>query len=406
LPGMKEALSPRDLKNLDCPEQTYLRACLAHMLDPRAARPQPAEGLDWALFGERVRQHRLSGVFYVWGKSNPVPWPAEVDQELGQNRYQTLFFGDLFEPHVRRVLAALRDAAIPVMVLKGWAFIQRIYGGDYSQRGYADIDLLVPPEEAEKAEIILQGLGYQPQSPEPWPGHIRRFRNGRAYLSEQPLTPFSLKFMAGLHWGLLDTPYFDRRMDLGAIFERARSISVAEVEVLEPDLADLLVYAWGHLGLHHEYDPELLRYYEFAWLIRHAGEGFSWETVIERAVDWRLVLPLQRVLPEIEQLSPGTVPPEVLEHVRGLRPTRGERLIHNLVTGDRGNATLRAALAWLSMPGLGRRLRFLLETAFPSPAYMRQRYGSAEGDALPLLYLRRYGNALRQITGFISRPRT
>jgi hypothetical protein len=40
---------------------------------------------------------------------------------------------------------ALGEAGIRSLVLKGWALIPTLYGGDYGQRTYSDIDVLVLP---------------------------------------------------------------------------------------------------------------------------------------------------------------------------------------------------------------------------------------------------------------------
>jgi len=161
--------------------------------------------------------------------------------------------------------------------------------------------------------------------------------------------------------------------------------------VLEPE--DDLVYACGHLALHHGYDEALFRYYELAWHIIQAGSDFDWQAVLERAAAWRLVIPVQRVVARLAGLWPELVPTPVLEQVAALRATVAERTIHHLVVACKDNHSVRALLAWLTQPGLGRRLRYPLETAFPSPAYMGWRYGPAPGGLWPLLYVCRLRTA-------------
>jgi hypothetical protein len=62
--------------------------------------------------------------------------------------------------------------------------------------------------------------------------------------------------------------------------------------------------------------------------------------------------------------------------------------VHRLVIDNRENRTVRAMVNWLTMPGVAKRAGFLLETAFPSPEHLRQRYGSVPGGFWPLLYVR------------------
>lgn len=385
------------------PELAFLRQWLAHDLDPAQPRPTFDQQLRPAVLAGLVYQHGLPGLLYQLDQRTPLLLPGSLSEQLRQRRYSALLFGDAFQRHVQRAIQGLQQAGLTVMVLKGWVAIQRIYGGDHSLRPYADIDLLVPPAQAARAEQTLIALDYQPQAPQPWPGYIRRYRNSRAYLSPELLPAFQRPAMLGLHWGLLDTPYFERHIDLAGIFQRAEPLQLAGRQVLQPALADFLPYAFGHLALHHEYDPALLRDYEYLHLMRAAGPNLDWNQVIQKACDWRLVLPLQTMLPRLASLSPGAIPETVLAQAAALPASRAENRYHDLVVRQRTNYSLRALLAWWSLPGLLPRLGFLLETALPSPTYMRRRYG-AQGPLLRL-YARRYGNFVRFVKALVRRAR-
>ena len=80
-----------------------------------------------------------------------------------------------------------------------------------------------------------------------------------------------------------------------------------------------------------------------------------------------------------------------------MRPKVIERYVHNWSVAYRENHTVRAFLDWLALPGLWKRGKFLLETAFPSPDYMRQRYGPAPLGWWPLLYFRRGQATVRHL---------
>ena len=184
-------------------------------------------------------------------------------------------------------------------------------------------------------------------------------------------------------------------MPVEQLFERAQPLRVAGVDVCSLAAEDHLVYTCGHLALHHEYDDALFRYYEIAAFILRAGPAFDWNAVAARASAWRLILPVQRVLASLEAFWPGIVPPQALEAISKLRPTLAERLVHRWWVENETNGAVHVGLVWLTMPGLGTRLRYLLETACPSPRYMQQQYGPAPGGLWPLLYFRRLAVALR-----------
>lgn len=58
-----------------------------------------------------------------------------------------------------QVASALQAAGIGVLLLKGPAFDQLLFGGTRS-RSYADIDLLVEPDRARHAQRVLERLGF------------------------------------------------------------------------------------------------------------------------------------------------------------------------------------------------------------------------------------------------------
>ena len=384
-------------------EQVYIQACLSHCLYPECALPAPPPGLDWDRVYVLLRRHRLAGLFYVLGRAHSGLWPKGLRERLREDRYHALLRGDWCTEQVHNVLSGLRQASIPVIVLKGWALIPTLYGGDYGQRTYDDIDLLVPPHLAARAEDILHELGYRGLRVEPWAGHRWRYETSWAYRLPQDHGPSAGVFSIGLHWGLLNTPFYDRRMPVQELLDRAQPLTVSGVEVRRLAAEDDLVYACGHLALHHEYDPALFRYYEMASTVLQAGSAFNWSVVLERACSWRLIIPLQRVLTYLERLWPGLVPPNVLEGAVALRPARAERVVHRILVGNPDNHVIRAAVDWLTMAGLIDRIRYPLGMAFPNPAYMRKRYGPAPGGLWPLLYFRRAAAAVKHLTAAASR---
>ncbi len=382
-------------------EAAFIRACLTHRLYPDRALPWWSDGLDGDRLHALLARHWLNGSFYVLGKAHPDLWPQSLQERLRRDYYSALLWGDHCAEEVSALLAALREADVPVIVLKGWALIPTVYQGDYGRRTYADIDLFVSPAQLTRAEGILHHLGYL-ATPEVWRGYCRRYRNCRAYQRPRDPAPFSRLFAVGLHWHLLQLPFFFGRITAEPLFERARPLQVAGVDVRALTPEDRLVYACGHLALHHRYDQALFRYHEMAAGILAAGTSFDWQAVLARAGEWRLVRPVERVLRYLDRLWPGIVPASVLATCLGLQVGLLERWVHDVVT--RGTPTVRTAALLLTTPGVLRRLRYLLETAFPGPAYMTQRYCPESPQLWPLAYLQRVSLALRYL--FPPRGRT
>jgi hypothetical protein len=375
-------------------EQEFVQACLSHALYPERPLPIDRGGLDWARVLELLARHGLTRIFYRLGREESDGWPQPFQRALRIDYEAARLWGELCGEEVGAALEALAGAGVPGLVLKGWALIPALYGGDPGLRMCGDLDLLVQRRDAARAEEVMAGLGYGGRL-EPWPGFDRRYRRVRVFRRPRQPWPFQDAFAVSLHVSLLDTPFYFEKIEAEALFERSLPLHVAGAEGRRLSIEDDLVYACGHLALHHGYDDALVRSYEMAAVIVSAGNGLDWAAVGARAAEWRLVLPVQRVVGRLRTLWPEIVPAAAWERIAGLRPRRSERLVHRWVVEERENHAVRAILAWLTMPGRGTRWRYLVEHTFPGADYLRQRYGAAPGGMWPLLYVRRMGLAAR-----------
>lgn len=367
-----------------------------YLLDCLAARPlpDPPADADWdALYSLLVR-HRLAARFHALIKPRQARWPESFRERLRLFRAAQGMYGEQCGLRVRQSLAALKDARVSVIVLKGWAYIQTIYGGDASQRLCEDVDLLVHPRRVDAAAAALARLGCEPER-ESWPGYHRRYTNGeRLFFPSRPGNPANT-FSIGLHWGLIHIPSYDaRRVDMDKLFARTRPLNVAGVDALELGAEDEVVYACAHWGLHHRFDPALFRYYEIAAQIARAGESLRWEVAAARAREWRLTIPVREGLERVERLWPGTVPRSAREALAGLSPARGERFVHAWNGLTVKYPALAHLLTWLTFPDWRQRPLIALQDVFPSRAYMEWRYGRAPFGFWPWLYARRFLRAL------------
>jgi len=260
-------------------------------------------------------------------------------------------------------------------------------------RPMADLDLLVTPADANAACSTLIDLGYVIAYPEPWPGYTQRYRQVLEF--RRPVEG-GLYFLIDLHWGVVDVPYYER-IPINGWFDRAKQDHVGSIESQIPTPEDHFIFLCSHLALHERYSDDLLRYCDLAALIYHAGDALSWGKVIQQAVDWQLVLPLQRALLRLEELWPNTAPALVGQEIEGLQPTSTEKQIHRWVVERKQNPTSDALLFVATTEGIRRKIRLFLELAFPSPAYMRQRYDLPATRLWPLAYFQRIGLMFRSL---------
>ena len=381
-------------------EEGFLLNALASRFFPSHPFPDPPADLDWERLHTLLKHHRLGAHFYVLGKSQRAGWPVAFRERLRLEYYSLMCFGDHWLGQIKLILSTLNEAGIPVIVLKGWAVIQTVYEGDYSQRVYDDMDILVHPKDVNAAALILEKLGWKVV--ERRPGFDRRYFNAQAYYHGEQSLFLGRVFLIGFHWGLLRHPVYDpKQIDVGVLFERAHPLEIAGIPILELSIEDHIVYNCAHIVLHHHSDVGWYRYYELAAAIKKAGVGLDWQRVLQNATDWKLILPLQKVSKRIEEYWPEVLPDAVSISIERLEPALSERLIQVWYEKTNNSLVSEHIITWLAMPGIKKRISFILEDVFPDRAYMTKYYGKAPGGVWPLLYFRRYYYLIRKFFGTI-----
>ncbi len=122
--------------------------------------------------------------------------------------------------------------------------------------------------------------------------------------------------------------------------------------------------------------------------------NLDWHGLILHAQGWRCIIPLQRVLSSLEKFWPGLVPEALLEEVDSLRPVFKERCQLG-IEKTKGRPSFNHPLFWISMPGFSRRFEVIFKDTFPSPEYMRKRYGPAPAGFWSILYFQRVLHAFQ-----------
>lgn len=386
--------SSRNESRYSSPEARLAIDCLGDELGCVDGITLP-EGLDWGHFYDFIEKNRLAPHFAVLAKRLPLDFPEEIKHELKMARYQNLLYGDACKLQVHQVLAGLKEAGIQMIVLKGWAVIQWLYGGDHGQRVYDDIDILVPVSQKEAAEKVLENEGFSPIMAVD-PDYADRFSNAKAYTKLVGEFNLGKQFSVGFHWGLTHFPYYDsKRINTGELFDRSLPLQVAGVDVAELSLEDQMIYACAHLGLHHRNDETLLQYFEIAAILKRAGAKLDWDTLIERAAEWGYLAQLRVVLSAVNSLWKEFPEKRILDRIDLVPIPWKERWLDRLVAGVKGNPIRSAFVEVLALPGIGNKLRAIWFNLFPPRRYMEHRYNS-KGNSLGGLYWIRVRGAMNR----------
>lgn len=280
------------------------------------------------------------------------------------------------------VLRALRDADVPVIMLRGGALAATVYP-DPAIRHCHDIALLVRNSDVGRARAALLRTGRTSVPWNPADG------GPAAILRDETSLPIEL------HTQLLDTPYYAFGRD--AVINRCERVAVAGVEtlVLCPD--DALLHVCAHAS-----------YSEARWSMRWVTDVFyivrqsrvQWSRLLQSVSDARVDLPLSAALAYAHDQLDVAVPSEVLLAL-GQRASTAPAVARDIaLRGVRAGDNAGLRVLFNRMPrGWSVRLAALYWLLFPSHAYVRDVVGVTGRFGLARHYARRPLGYLRSMLG-------
>lgn len=362
-------------------ETRWLVSCLRSLHEAAACSPLPT-GLNWESLLAVAETENLTPALGFALKT--VAWegvPAGVRERLIRRLAEGSARHLLMSRELGRVLGRFAAEGVAVIPLKGPVLADTLYPHP-ALRPFSDLDLLIRPEDLLRADALLGGLGCRRVADDhSWSFDIAY---DQATLYEGP-TGIRLD----LHWSVVNDPRYawNHREGL-TVWDRAIRVQVAGKAALGLCPEDLLLYQAVHLAIHHSL-AGLLWYWDLALILDRWAGALDWDTVIARALRWRVHTALFFALRGLERVFGVSAPPQVMVRLRprGLRAAALDRLLR-----DRKSDRL-ARLGHLIPLLLVDRSRDLFgpfrQVLSPSAAWVRTRY---EGVArsLPRQYLAHY----------------
>ena len=383
---------PRDLT------AELLRRCLQARWRPEALEEARALGshgaVAWDALVDTARAEGLGPLLYHATRGLDL-LPAHVEQELRRQYLTTARRNVLVFRALEEVLCRLEDAHIPVILLKGAALAQGVYG-NVALRPMDDVDLLVREAQVPGAIRAMASLGYSPVPPRAYRSQVRLVHADR---SSRP--PFEL------HWSLFVSFYHQSMLPADWLWETAltQSIGDASAHILGPEAQ--VLHLCGHLALHHggENSPRGLWLHDVAALLDSYRGRLNWDALLARAETCGLVLSLQQVLGEVTDVWRAPLASRVLDRVRALEPSSSELRALAALSPTNRPALQRFVSELAALPGFGQRLRVVWRNLFPPAAYLKEVYRLPHPLLLPLAYPYCWLAGLASALRAIVRPR-
>jgi glycosyltransferase involved in cell wall biosynthesis len=339
----------------------WMRAVAVTRLEGSTLAP-PGEPLDDTQFAQLVRRcraDRLTGLLCDAVSSGV--WPTTDEQRVrAEDEHATVVASNLgLEALLMDVSRELVAVGIEHRVLKGPAFARTAYP-DPSLRTFADVDVLVLPDELDETIALLAGRGFERLYRDIRPGFAQRFGKG-ACLRGPDGREIDLHRM-------LATGVFGLRVPADDLFASPTRFTIGGVPMLGLGTQQAFVHACYHAIL-GDPSPRLQVLRDIAQLARVPGADvedleamarrWSGEIVVARAVTvaWeQLGLPLDDELPT---------------WARSVEPSRRDQRALLAYTEQR-NATTQAIVSVREVAGLRDKAAYLMGLVVPSPEFVHE----------------------------------
>jgi hypothetical protein len=345
--------------------------------------------LDWEALLRVVDEERLGPLLYRAVRGQGLV-PPEVEEELRAARYRTAVRERLLRRELLTILGSLATQGVDVLLLKGAALAQTVYGWT-GLRPMEDMDLLVHEEGLATALSTLAQQGYQRVGQEVRPGA------NLAYENEVMLTRAGLlDFAVEVHWSLFDVPYYQQRLPMAWFWRTASTVRIGDsaARVLGPEAQ--ILHLCGHLVLHHGSErARLLWLHDVAEVLSHYHDQIDWAELLNWTQRCRLVLPVQQVVGRVVYEWGVPVPAESLSRLNALHPSAAEVQVAAWRTASQRPVAQRFWTDLASMHGWPQRLHYAWIQLFPSLTYMQSRYSIRHRLLVPLYYPYRWWLGLR-----------
>ena len=357
-----------------------------------------AEVIPWPEVLRLAVPSNVGGAVYAATQGMREALPSDVREELEQALYRSAAANTRCLRQLAQLRAALLNVGTPLLLLKGAALAQELYG-DVALRLIGDIDLAVPQEHVRSCRQVLLELGYVPDRIEEQAGSLLAHSNQELFLPPDP-------YPAGveLHWHILDVPYYLRHVPMDWFWEHTESLLIDEqpYRVLNPEAN--LIYLPAHLALHHRFQG-LHSYLDLAQLIVRNRDQLDWDRIAATARSFDLLTALRETLERLAECWPSLPLDTARRLLQAVRPSRTDERLFHLITGEERNPNLYVYTTLVSMPDFAARARFAWANLFPQPAYMKSRYGVRAGWQLPYWYVYRMAGGLSRYARNLPRLR-
>jgi hypothetical protein len=328
--------------------------------------PKADRLVEWERVVDAARRSGLCGLILESVRSRAIDIPETAARQLGSETDHCASVNGYALSRLAEIARAFRDACIDLLVLKGAALIADLYG-DPGLRPMSDLDLLIHPCDAERADGWLRKLGFD-RGPSLLTGDFYPRYHYEAEYLQRGFRPLRLDVHVR-PWRPLRC---GRLIPEHALWHDRREVPVGNGTMNVPGRTELLLHLVGHAAFHGA--DRLL------WLVdihRYAStyrRDIDWHRFTARLEEWRLTGAARFAIEHTERVLGPCIPDDVRSALATARPNWRDRLARWQAARDRRHPVMRTCVDLLCTPGWRFRLGYLRAVLLPDGGHLAQLY--------------------------------
>jgi len=312
-------------------------------------------------------------------------WPADLREAIHDRAIGQAVWELRHQQVLTRVHAALADAGVQPVLIKGTALAYALYP-DPVLRVRGDTDMLIPLTERKRVHDVFTSLGFERDMGVS--GEFISYEANYAFTTADTGT-----HNIDLHWRINNSELLSRLFSYEELLERAIRLPKLCPHALGVSPVYALLVASMHRATHKQnpYYVDGVAYYSadrLIWLydVHLLAESLS-------STQWHDVVRLAREKGLCTACLEGIERAQACFHTRCpdfvLAGLAGSGVKERPATYLNASKLRQQWMDFLALDGFSSQLRFLRELLFPSTAYMRTKYPQAQPGWLPAFYVRR-----------------
>jgi len=394
----------RNRRTRYCQEDLLIRHCAR--TSPEEERSRKIEkllhrDLDWDYIAQETKDQGVTPLLYhsLSRMENGRDYiPDDILTRLKNLYYGSAANNILLYQRLSRVLAFLREENIKVIVLKGAALAERVYGNP-ALRPMSDVDLLVRKEDLPQIDEKLRLLGYTTEV-----NYLDCLKTSDNSYLNTIMMHSTVSPPLHLHWHLanstIPTFIYSSKIEMERIWQEAIPTRVADV--------GSLVLAPYHLIIHlseHALKPghslrKLISLCDIHEAVRVYRDRLNWGLLKDEAFRFNLNRQLYYCLHLASQVLGTDVPGDILDKLKPKSTGFIERRFSTLALRPKACYGFSYLIQLAMCQSLSQKIRFLWRTLFPPRQILVQRYVFPQAKRGPLYshLLRRFAEGSRALS--------